>query len=48
MGNPEGRRPLRRPGLRRENNIKINLQEVGWEVMDWIGLLRIRTGGGHL
>ena len=28
---PEGRRPLRRPRLRWLGNIKIDLQEVGWE-----------------
>jgi hypothetical protein len=30
VGRPEGRRPLERPRCRREDNIKINLQEVGW------------------
>jgi hypothetical protein len=30
VGKPEGRRPLGRPRLRWENNIKINLQDVGW------------------
>jgi hypothetical protein len=33
---PEGRRPLRRPRRRWEDNIKTYLQEVGWEGMDWI------------
>jgi guanyl-specific ribonuclease Sa len=28
VGNPEGRRPLRRPSLRREDTIKMNLEEV--------------------
>jgi hypothetical protein len=48
MGNPEGQRPLRRPRRRWEDNIKMDLQEVGWET--WTGLiwLRIGTGGGHL
>jgi hypothetical protein len=27
---PEGKRPLGRPRLRWEDNIKMNLQEVGW------------------
>ena len=45
MGKPEGKRPLGRPRRRWENNIKIDLQEVGWEA--WTGLiwLRIETGG---
>jgi hypothetical protein len=30
MGKPEGRRPLGRPRLRWEDNITMNLQEVGW------------------
>jgi hypothetical protein len=29
VGRPEGKRPLGRPILRREVNIKIDLQEVG-------------------
>jgi len=32
VGTPEGKRPLGRP---REDNIKIDLQEVGWGSMDW-------------
>jgi hypothetical protein len=48
LGRPEGRRPLGRPRRRWEDNIKIDLQEVGWEA--WTGLiwLRIGTGGGLL
>ena len=30
MGKPEGRRPLGRPRHRWEDNIKMDLQEVGW------------------
>jgi hypothetical protein len=30
VGNPEGKRPLRRPRRRGEDNIKMNLQEVGF------------------
>jgi hypothetical protein len=33
---PEGKRPLGRPRRRWEDNIKIDLQEVGSETMDWI------------
>ena len=48
VGKPEGKRSLERPRRRWEDNIKIELQEVGCEGMDWIELARIGTGGGHL
>jgi hypothetical protein len=35
---PEGKRPLGRPRRRWENNIKIDLTEIGWGDMDWIHL----------
>jgi hypothetical protein len=35
---PEGRRPLGRPRRRWEDNIKMDLQEVGWGGMDWIDM----------
>jgi hypothetical protein len=35
---PEGKRPLGRPRRRREDNIKMDLQEVGCWGMDWIEL----------
>jgi hypothetical protein len=35
---PEGRRPLGRPKRRWEDNIKTDLQEVGWGDMNWIEL----------
>jgi hypothetical protein len=38
VGRPEGRRSLARPRRRWEDNIKIDLQEVGWVGMDWIEL----------
>ena len=38
VGKPEGRRPLGRPRRRLEDNIKIDLQEVGCRVVDWIEL----------
>jgi len=38
MGKPEEKRPLRRPRQRWEDNIKIDLQEVGCGGMDWIEL----------
>jgi hypothetical protein len=39
---PEGKRPLRRPRYRWEDNIKMDLQEVGLEGMDWIDLVQDR------
>jgi hypothetical protein len=47
MERPEGRRPLGRPRHRWEDNIKMDLQEVGW-VMDRWSWLRIGTLGGPL
>jgi hypothetical protein len=35
MGRPEGRQSLRRPRRTWEDNIKMDLQEVGWDT-DWI------------
>jgi hypothetical protein len=35
---PEGKRPLGRPRCRWEDNIKMDLQEVGWRNMDWFYL----------
>jgi hypothetical protein len=45
---PEEKRPLGRPRRRWENNIKIDLQEVGGVVGTGWSWLRIGTGGGHL
>jgi hypothetical protein len=38
MGKSEGNRPLVRPRRRWEDNIKIDLQEVGCGGMDWVEL----------
>jgi hypothetical protein len=38
VGKPEGRRPLGRPRRRLEDNIKMDLRQVGWGGMDWINL----------
>jgi hypothetical protein len=42
VGKPEGKRPLGRPRLRWGNNIKMDLQEVGWKGMDWMDLAQNR------
>jgi hypothetical protein len=39
---PEGRRPLGRPRRRWEDNIKMDLREVGRGGMDWINLAQDR------
>ena len=38
MGKPEGKRPHARPRHRWVDNIKMDLQEMGWAGMDWIEL----------
>ena len=42
VGKPEGKRPHGKPRLRWEDNIKMDLQEVGFWVMDWIELAQDR------
>jgi len=44
LGKPEGRRPQGRPRLRRVDNIRKDIQEVGCGYMDWIGLAQDRYG----
>ena len=41
VAKPVGRKPLGRPRRRCEDNIKMDLQEVGWG-MDWIDLAQNR------
>jgi hypothetical protein len=43
VGKPEGRRPLGRPRRRWMDNIRIDLGEVGWGDVDWIGLAQDRN-----
>jgi hypothetical protein len=42
VGRPEGRRPLGRPRRRWEDNIKMDIREVGWEDKNWIDLSQDR------
>ena len=42
VGKPEGKRPLGRPRRRWEDNIKMDLKEMGCEGMDWIELSQDR------
>jgi hypothetical protein len=48
VGKPEGKRTLGRPRCRWEDNVKMDLQEVGCGA--WTGLIWLRIGadGGHL
>jgi hypothetical protein len=43
VGKPEGRRPLERPRRRWMDNIRIDLGEVRWGDVDWIGLAKDRN-----
>ena len=43
VGKPEGKRPLGRSRRRREDNIKVDLQEVGFGGLDWIDLVQDRN-----
>ena len=48
VGRPEGRRPLGIPRRKWDDNMKMDLQEVGcvvWTGSSWLGM---RTGSGHL
>jgi hypothetical protein len=48
VGKPERRRPLGRPRRRLVNNIGMDLAEVGWGDVDWIGLAQDRDWWGAL
>jgi hypothetical protein len=42
VGKPEGRRLLGRPRRRCVGHIRMDLVEVGWGDVDWIGLAQVR------
>jgi len=42
VGKPEGKRPLGGPRRRWEDNIKMDIQAVGYRGMDWIELAQDR------
>jgi hypothetical protein len=44
VGKPEGRRPLGRPRRGQVNDNKMDLREIGWDGVDWIGLIGLRIG----
>jgi hypothetical protein len=43
VGRPEGKRPLRRPRRRWEDNIKLDLRETGIDWSNWIQLAQDRV-----
>jgi hypothetical protein len=43
VGKPDEKRPLGRPRRRWVDNIRIDLVEVGWGNVDWIGLAQDRN-----
>jgi hypothetical protein len=42
VGTPEGKRSLGRPRRRWVDNMKMDLREIGWGGLDWIGLAQGR------
>jgi hypothetical protein len=42
VGKPEGKRPIGRPRRRWVDNFKMDLLEIGWGGVDWIGLAQDR------
>jgi hypothetical protein len=44
VGNPEGKRPFGRPRRRWVDNIKMDVQEVGWGCGDWMEFAQDRDG----
>jgi hypothetical protein len=43
VGKPEGKRPLGRPRRMWVDNIRLDLGEVEWGDVDWIGLAKDRN-----
>jgi hypothetical protein len=42
IGKSEGRRSLGRLRCRWEDNIRMDLREIGWEAVDWMHLAQVR------
>jgi hypothetical protein len=42
IGESEGKRPLGRSSRRREDNIRMGIREIGFEVVDWVYLAQDR------
>jgi hypothetical protein len=43
VGKPRGKRPLERPRCRWVDNVRMDLGEVGWGNVNWIGLAQDRN-----
>jgi hypothetical protein len=43
IGKSDGKRSLRRPRYRWEDNIRMDLKEIGWKCMDWMYLAQDRN-----
>jgi hypothetical protein len=48
VGRPDGKVALGRPRHRLKDNIKMNLQDVGWRGMEWIAVEKDRDRRGAL
>jgi len=48
VGKPEDKRPVGRPRRRWEDNIKMDIQEIGCGIWTGSSWLRTGRGGGHL
>jgi hypothetical protein len=48
VGKPDGKRPLGRPRRSWVDNIMMDVLEIGWGGMDWIGLAQDRDKEGAL
>jgi hypothetical protein len=42
VGKPKRKRPLGRPSCRWEDNIRMDLREIGWEDVDWMHVVQDR------
>jgi len=48
LGRPDGKKPLGNCAQKCEDNIKINIEEVGWATWNRLIRLRVRIGGEML
>jgi len=48
VGKPEGKRPLVEPRHKWEDNIKMYVKEIDWDVMDWINVAQVRDKWWHV
>jgi hypothetical protein len=48
VGKPEGKRPVGKPWRKRDNNIRMDLKKIEWEIVAGIIWFRVMTSGGLL